>query len=187
MGDRFDIQRGPLDGLMIVQRKKLEDARGFLQRVYDQQALSTILAGRQLAQINHTLTRLRGTVRGMHWQRAPHAEAKLILCLRGEVFDVAVDVRPQSPTYLRWHAEVLSAANGRALFIPEGFAHGFQAMTDDCELLYLHTAAYAPHAEAGAHPLDVALAISWPLPVTNLSARDASHPPLGPAPSEARQ
>jgi dTDP-4-dehydrorhamnose 3,5-epimerase len=120
----------------------------------------------------------------MHWQRPPHAEAKLVSCLRGQVWDVAVDVRPGSPTFLRWHAERLSADNGQALLIPPGFAHGFQALSDDVELLYCHSAAHAPQTEAGLHPQDERLGIAWPLPITKLSARDAGHPRLGGASTE---
>ena len=130
-------------------------------------------------QINHTLTGRRGTVRGMHYQRPPHAETKFISCLRGEVFDVAVDLRHDSPTFLRWHAEVLSAENHRTLVVPEGFAHGFQTLTEDCELLYLHTAAFAPDSEGALNANDPRLAIAWPQPVSDMSARDAGHPILG--------
>ena len=105
-------------------------------------------------QINHTLTGRRGTVRGMHYQRPPHAETKFISCLRGEVFDVAVDLRHDSPTFLRWHAEVLSAENHRTLVVPEGFAHGFQTLAEDCELLYLHTAAFAADSEGALNAND---------------------------------
>jgi dTDP-4-dehydrorhamnose 3,5-epimerase len=101
---------------------------------------------------------------------------KLVSCLRGEVWDVAVDLRPDSPTYLAWHAERLSADNRQALLIPEGFAHGFQALTDDVELLYCHSAAYAPQAERGLDALDPRLAIPWPLPLAERSPRDEGLP-----------
>ncbi len=99
-------------------------------------------------------------------------------CLRGRVFDVAVDLRRSSPTFLNWHAEILSADNHRTLFIPEGFAHGFQALEDDCEMLYFHTAAHMREAEGGVHPLDPRLAIAWPLPPCGLSPRDGGFPML---------
>lgn len=129
-----------------------------------------------IAQINHTLTRHRGMIRGMHFQRVPHAEAKLITCLRGEVFDVAVDLRKDSPTFLQWFGQVLSPENRRSMYIPPGCAHGFQAMADDCELVYLHSAVYAPSAEGGIHPQDPAVAIAWLLPVSMMSNRDQGHP-----------
>ena len=121
---------------------------------------------------------VRGTVRGLHFQYPPHAESKLISCLRGAVWDVAVDVRLGSPTFLHWHAERLEDGCASALLIPPGFAHGFQALTDDAELLYLHSADYTPNHEGGLSAHDARLAIQWPLPVRNLSDRDAGHAPL---------
>ncbi len=126
-----------------------------------------------IAQINHSHTAHRGTVRGMHYQHPPHTEMKLVSCLQGEVWDVAVDLRQGSPSFLQWHAQHLTAENGCALLIPAGFAHGFQALTDHAALLYCHSAAYAAEAEAAIHPLDPRLAIAWPLPVGQLSHRDA--------------
>lgn len=166
----------PLAGLTLVQRQPLMDARGFFERLFCAQELAACGWSGPIAQINHSLTRAPGSVRGLHYQKAPHAEAKLVSCLRGAVWDVAVDLRPASPTYLRWHAQELSAENARALLIPEGFAHGFQALSADAELLYCHSSAHAPGFEAGLHPLDAQLAIAWPLPVAGLSARDAGLP-----------
>ena len=120
----------------------------------------------------------QGAVRGMHFQRPPHAEMKLVTCLHGVIWDVAVDLRAGSSTFLKWHAEELSAENRRALLIPEGFAHGFQALTDNCELLYLHSAPYAREAEAGLNPGDPMLSVVWPLAIAELSSRDAQHPML---------
>jgi len=134
----------------------------------------------QIAQINHSHTALRGTLRGLHYQRPPHAEGKLVSCLRGAVWDVALDLRQGSPTFLHWHAECLSADNGCALLIPPGFAHGFQALTDDAELLYCHWCAHAPAAQAGLHPLEPRLAIGWPLPAGRISPRDAGQAWLTP-------
>ena len=108
----------------------------------------------------------------------PHAEMKLVTCLHGEVWDVAVDVRASSPTFLQWHAEVLSRANRRSLLIPEGFAHGFQALSDDVEMLYCHSHAHAAEFESGLHPQDARLAITWPLAELQLSDRDAGFPRL---------
>lgn len=163
----------PLAGLKRVQRRLQADVRGVFARLFCAQELAA--AGWQVpvAQINHSLTRGRGTVRGLHYQRAPHAEMKLVSCVRGEVWDLAVDLRAGSPTFLRWHAERLSAAEGTALLIPAGFAHGFQALSDEAELVYCHSAPYAPQAEAGLHVRDARLAITWPLPVQGLSPRDA--------------
>ena len=178
MSTRFDIIETPIGGLRVLQRKPIGDNRGYLERLFCAEELQTLALGKPVCQINHTLTAHQGTVRGMHFQRPPHAEIKFVSCLRGKVFDVAVDLRDNSPTFLHWHAEVLSAENHRTLVLPEGFAHGFQALSSDCELLYFHTAAYAPDAEAGLNPKDPRLPIKWPLPVTGLSPRDAGHPLL---------
>lgn len=178
MSARFDILDTPLPGLRVLQRKPLGDSRGYLERLYCSEELQALASGKAVAQINHTLTASRGTVRGMHFQRPPYAEIKFVSCLRGEVFDVAVDLRHNSSTFLRWHAELLSADNHKTLVIPEGFAHGFQTLTDDCEMLYFHTAAYQPAAEGGLNAQDPRLAIRWPLPVAGLSLRDAAHPLL---------
>jgi len=118
-------------------------------------------------------------VRGLHFQHPPYAEMKLIRCLRGRVWDVAVDLRADSPTFLEWHAEELSAKNGRMIVIPEGFAHGFQAIEPESELLYLHTEFYTPASEGGFRHDDSRLGIKWPLAVTELSARDSGHALIG--------
>lgn len=172
----FDVLDTPLAGLKLVQRKPIGDQRGYLERMFCAEELWPSILGKAIAQINHTLTKERGTVRGMHFQHPPHAETKIVSCLRGEVFDVAVDLRRGSATFLTWHAEILSADNHRTLVIPEGFAHGFQTMTEDCEMLYLHTAGYQPGAEGGLNARDPRLAIRWPEAVAVLSARDAAHP-----------
>lgn len=175
MSDRFDIRDTPLPGLKLLERKPVADHRGFLERIYGVDELAPLFAGKPIAQVNRSLTRKRGSVRGMHFQKPPYAETKLVTCLAGSVFDVAVDLRRGSATFLHWHAEVLSAGNHRSLLVPEGFAHGFQALSDDCELLYLHSAMYQPDHEGGLHPLDPELAIAWPEPVYEMSARDAAH------------
>jgi dTDP-4-dehydrorhamnose 3,5-epimerase len=175
MTSRFDQFPTPLSGLQVVQRKPIGDERGFLERLYCSDEMRAIGLEKPVQQINRTLTKKRGTVRGMHFQHPPHAETKIVSCLRGEVFDVAVDLRRDSETFLQWYGETLSADNHKTLLIPEGFAHGFQTLTDDCELLYLHTAEYRQSAEDGLHPEDPELNIEWPLPITELSARDSAH------------
>lgn len=171
--NRFTVTGMPLTGLKTVERQRLGDSRGFLSRLFCAEELCSAGWSRPIAQINHTSTAHAGTIRGMHYQRPPHAEMKLVTCVRGEVWDVAVDLRAGSPTLLKWHAAHLSAENGRALLIPEGFAHGFQALSDDVELLYCHSAAHAPDADAGVHPLDPRLAIAWPLPIREMSTKDS--------------
>ena len=179
MSDRFTIMPTRLRGLHVLERHPHRDSRGTLERLFCEQDLQAVFgSGRRVVQINRTLTRLPGTVRGMHFQRPPHAEVKVVTCLRGEVFDVAVDLRPSSPTFLEWHGELLNETNGRSLLIPEGFAHGFQTITVDCELLYFHSAAWCAAAEGGLNPIDPRIAIAWPQPVSEMSDRDRRHPLL---------
>ena len=175
---RFDCIDTPLLGLKVIQRKRIEDSRGFLSRFFCANEFNTYGFNKPVSQINHTLTRQKGAVRGLHYQQPPHAEIKLVSCLKGEVFDVAVDLRKDSPTFLHWHGEILSDNNQRSLLIPEGFAHGFQTLTEDCELIYLHSAPYVKEAEAALNVTDPKLDIAWPLNMTELSERDRSHPML---------
>jgi dTDP-4-dehydrorhamnose 3,5-epimerase len=178
MSQRFDILPTPLAGLLVLQRKPLGDARGYFERLYCREELGEVLPGLTIEQINHSMTREAGSVRGLHFQHPPHAECKLVTCLAGEVFDVAVDLQHNSPTFLHWHAEILSADNQKTFLIPAGFAHGFQTLTGNCEMLYFHTAAFRPEAEGALNVLDPKLAIRWPRPVAGISARDAGHPML---------
>lgn len=175
-GSRLELEALDLQGLVAVRRQRMADERGSLSRLFCADELAASGWAWPVAQINHTVTLHRGAVRGFHFQRPPHAEAKLVSCLRGAVWDVAVDLRQGSPTFLQHRAIELSADNGQALLIPPGFAHGFQALRDGVELLYLHSAAHAPGYEAGLHPQDPALAVTWPLEVTQMSLRDRSHP-----------
>lgn len=175
MNARFDIQPTPITGLNLLLLKRTGDSRGYLERLYCRDELEKVAHGRSILQINHTVTAIRGTVRGLHFQRPPYAETKFVTCLRGEVFDVAVDIRRGSPTFLRWYAERLSPGAQKMLVIPEGFAHGFQTLTDDCEMLYFHTAAYSPEAEDGLNVRDPGLGINWPLTIAEISARDIGH------------
>ena len=176
---RFVVSATPLSGVMRIQRQRRGDERGFLTRMFCGQELAYAGWTWPIAQITHTQTENVGTLRGMHWQCAPMVEAKLVNCLRGAVWDVVVDLRCGSPTFLKWHAECLSAAKQVALLIPPGFAHGFQALEQGSELVYLHSVPHSPEHEAGADALDPRLSIAWPLPVRERSGRDASHPPLG--------
>ncbi len=176
MASRFESTDTPIKGLTLLQRRPMGDHRGYLVRMFCQQELDEWIPGTTVVQINHTFTARRGTLRGMHFQFPPHAETKLVSCLRGKVFDVAVDLRRTSATFLQWHGEVLSAENHRTLVIPEGFAHGFQSLEDDCEMLYFHTAFFRAEAEGGLNATDPRLDITWPLPITERSARDSGHP-----------
>ena len=168
----------PLPGLCLVTRRSHADDRGSFARLWSADDLAESGFPNGPVQVNHSITRARGTIRGLHYQRPPHMETRLVSCIRGEIFDVAVDLRPESPTFGRWHAERLSPENGRGLLIPEGFAHGFQTLTDNCEIVYCHSKPYAAEAETGVAFDDPALAIAWPLPPTVLSDRDRSLAPL---------
>ncbi|HEV2602643.1 MAG TPA: dTDP-4-dehydrorhamnose 3,5-epimerase family protein [Microvirga sp.] len=173
MHSRFDLAVTELVGLTLVTKKPLSDRRGTLERVFCSNELGPLMSGKPVQQINHTVTRCRGTIRGLHFQLPPFSEAKLVGCMRGAVFDVAVDLRAGSPTFLHWHGRVLSSANREMLLIPEGFAHGFQTLEDDCEMLYCHTAPYAPDHEGGFNANDPTIRIAWPIGVTEISDRDA--------------
>lgn len=173
------IEQTGIAGAVVVSSKRRGDERGSFARWFCEQELAPVLGGSRIVQINNSLTAEPGSVRGMHFQYPPHAEKKLVRCLEGKVFDVVVDLRAGSPTFLQWRAVELTAGDDRAILIPEGCAHGFQALAPDASLLYLHTALYAPQAEGGLRHDDARLAITWPLTPTNLSARDLAHAPLG--------
>ncbi len=172
--NKFDILDTPISSLKIIQRHPLNDQRGYLERFFCKDELKAIVHEKNIQQINHTLTKTRGTVRGMHFQIQPYSEIKLVSCLKGEVYDVAIDLRQDSPTFLSYYAEILSDNNYKTLYIPEGFAHGFQTLSDDCEMLYLHTNVYVASAERGLNALDLRVNIQWPLLITERSPRDIS-------------
>lgn len=165
----------PLLGLTLVETASATDERGRFVRVFCETELNALRPGLHFTQINLSTTFRRGSVRGLHCQHAPAAEAKLIRCMRGRVFDVAVDLRAGSPTFLHWFGVELAEEAPLQVFIPEGFAHGFQALSDDAQLLYMHTASWSREHERGLRHDDPRLAIDWPLPVTQLSERDRAH------------
>jgi dTDP-4-dehydrorhamnose 3,5-epimerase len=165
-------------GAWIVESKAFQDNRGAFSRLFCVRELQPILGSRAIVQINQSTTRSVGAVRGLHYQNAPHAEMKIVRCLKGRVFDVAVDLRKDSPTYLKWHAVELTSENNLAYVIPEGCAHGFQVLQKDSQLLYLHTEFYSPEVEGAVRFNDPKVAVDWPLPPTDLSPRDLSHPLL---------
>jgi dTDP-4-dehydrorhamnose 3,5-epimerase len=175
---RFTVSSLPLAGLQKITRQTLGDNRGYLSRLFCSDELRNVGWVKPIAQINHTFTQKQGVVRGMHFQRPPYAEMKLVSCIKGEVWDVAIDLRQRSPTFLQWHAEKLSADNQCALLIPEGFAHGFQTLSPECELLYLHSMPYNAEHEDALNMLDPTLNIEWPLAITEVSERDKTHPTI---------
>lgn len=162
--------------LFILERSRFCDQRGWFERLFCAEELLAAGFKKTVLQINRSLTRKKGSIRGMHFQWPPDAEIKIVTCLKGSIFDVAVDLRSGSETFLKWHSEELTEENHRSLIIPEGFAHGFQTMTNDCELLYIHTAAYNPLSEGALNPLDEMVGIQWPIAVSNMSERDMNHP-----------
>jgi dTDP-4-dehydrorhamnose 3,5-epimerase len=174
----FHFKDTPFHGLKVIQRHPRKDSRGQFTRVFCSEELSAAGWRTPVMQINHSLTSEIGSVRGLHYQKPPKAEKKMLLCLRGRVWDVVVDLRSSSKTFLSWHAEELSADNNKAILIPEGFAHGFQVLEKESELLYLHSEQYAPQLEDGLSPLDPRLSISWPLPIAEMSDRDRGLPVL---------
>lgn len=168
-----------LSGMMRVTRIHRSDARGSLARLFCAQELKGMGWPGVVEQVNHTVTVGKGTVRGLHFQTPPFAEAKLVTCIRGAVWDVAVDVRRDSATFLQHVGLELSAANCCAALIPPGCAHGFQALADEVELIYVHSEPYVRTCEGGLHPCDPSLGIAWPLPVLNLSVRDSGNRLIG--------
>jgi len=175
---RFVLHSTPINGLQVIERQPVGDSRGFLERLFCQETLNSFLQGKTIRQINRTITQNKGTVRGLHFQYPPHAETKIVTCLKGQVWDVAVDLRRGSSTFLQHHVVLLSEDNHQSYLVPEGFAHGFQTLTPDCEMLYFHTADYNTEAEGALNACDPRLAINWPEPITDRSERDTSHATL---------
>jgi dTDP-4-dehydrorhamnose 3,5-epimerase len=177
---RFTIHNTNIVDLKIIERHEIGDSRGYLSRIFCKEELSLAGWSEEIVQINFTYSKKMGTIRGLHYQLTPYTEFKLVTCLKGAIWDVAVDLRFGSPTFLKWHAEILSDDNKRALLIPKGFAHGFQTLSDDCELIYLHSKQHTPHAEAGINIMDEVLSINWPLASTVISNRDQLLPKIDP-------
>ncbi|MEY8253027.1 MAG: dTDP-4-dehydrorhamnose 3,5-epimerase family protein [Colwellia sp.] len=176
--NRFKTTNLPLSGLKLIERLPIGDHRGSFTRLFCSKELTSIGWLKPIEQINHSYTQSRGALRGMHFQHPPYAEMKLVTCLQGKIWDVVIDLRKDSATFLQYHGEYLSAENNKALLIPEGFAHGYQTISDDVELLYCHSQAYQPDAESGISPMNEEINIPWPLPVSDVSQRDINLPIL---------
>jgi dTDP-4-dehydrorhamnose 3,5-epimerase len=166
------------DGAWLIDIEPREDERGFFARTWCREELAAQGLDTEIAQESLSYNLRRGTLRGLHFQRSPHEEIKIVRCTRGAIFDVIVDLRPRSPTYLRWQGFELTADNRRALYVPEGFAHGFQTLIDEVEVGYQISAFYVPEAAGGYRHNEAAFSIAWPLPVTVISERDIAWPPL---------
>jgi dTDP-4-dehydrorhamnose 3,5-epimerase len=164
-----------ISGAWVIESGVFRDHRGAFSRLYCSRELQSAVGSRTIVQINQSKTCSIGAVRGLHYQRPPHAEMKIVRCLRGRVFDVGVDLRRGSLTFLKWVSVELTPDSGLAFVIPEGCAHGFQVLEENSELLYLHTASYEPAAEGAVRFDDPRIGIQWPLAATELSARDLDH------------
>lgn len=165
-----------LKGSYIIEPEQFSDNRGWFARYYCKKEFSKINHEAEWVQMNHSFTTQKGTIRGMHYQVAPYKEIKMIRCVAGAVFDVIVDIRQGSPSFLNWFGVELSSQNKKMIYIPQGFAHGFQALANNTELLYHHSEYYTPRAEGGMKYDDIRLNIDWPLPVNAISDRDIAHP-----------
>ena len=175
---RFKITDLPLEDLKLIERQHIGDHRGYFCRLFCAEEFLACGWNKPVAQINHTYSSKKGTIRGLHYQNSPHSEMKLVTCIKGKVWDVAVDLRANSHSFLKWHGQILSAENCHAMLIPEGFAHGFQSLSDDVELIYLHTEPYSAQAETGLRFDDEILDVKWPITITEISERDRTHSSL---------
>jgi len=161
-----------LKGIYIIGPEPFQDERGKFYRVFCENELKEIGYTKKIVQINQSLTKQKGAIRGMHFQYPPKAEIKIIKCIYGAIFDVAIDLRKNSPTFLQWYSETLSSKNMKMIVVPEGFAHGFQALENNCEIIYCVSEFYSPENEGGVRYNDPKINIKWPLEVTDISDKD---------------
>ena len=166
----------PIPGVVLIEPSRIEDERGFFARSFDESAFRARGMNPCVAQCNISFNRRRGTVRGMHYQAAPFEESKLVRCTRGEIFDVALDLRDGSPTFGKWTGLNLSAENRRMLYLPEGIAHGFQTLADDTEIFYQMGQAYEPTAGRGVRWDDPAFDVQWPEEIACVAPKDEAFP-----------
>ena len=171
MAKRFIETDTYISGLTVVKRTPVSDNRGLFERVF---CVNEVFSwgNKPVKQINHSVTKLKGVIRGLHFQQMPYSECKLVTCLKGSVMDVALDLRPKSPTYGKFFSIELNQSNNVSLLVPEGFAHGFQTLSDNVEMLYIHSNEYSAENECGIDSLDHNLGIKWPLACTERSERD---------------
>jgi dTDP-4-dehydrorhamnose 3,5-epimerase len=172
------FQETKIKGCYLIDFNKNEDQRGFFSRIFCQETLLPLLKGKSIRQVNRTFSRTEGLVRGLHFQNSPYAEIKIVYCLKGKVWDVAVDLRKGSPTFLHYHSVTLTENNYQCFFIPEGCAHGFQTLAPNCEMLYFHTEDYNIDAEGVINSIDPRISIKWPKIITERSERDNNSPML---------
>jgi dTDP-4-dehydrorhamnose 3,5-epimerase len=172
--------RLPLGGAYLIDLEKRGDDRGFFARFFCEKEFAQHALSSRFVQINTSTSSLKGTLRGMHYQLPPAAEAKVVRCIRGALFDVILDLRPHSPTFGAWHGAELNAENRTMMYVPEGFAHGFVTLMPDTEALYLVTASYAPEQERGVRYNDPKFGINWPVPPKEISDKDRGWPDYDP-------
>lgn len=165
-----------LKGAFIIELEKLEDERGFFARTYDRKEFASRDLNPNLAQFNVSFNKKKGTLRGMHYQAAPHEEAKLVRCTRGAMYDAIIDLRPGSPTFRQWISVELTSENHRMLYVPKGFAHGFQTLEDDTEVFYQMSEFFHPESGSGVRFDDPAFGIEWPLEEKVISEKDRRYP-----------
>jgi dTDP-4-dehydrorhamnose 3,5-epimerase len=163
---------------MVIDVDRFDDDRGYFARTFCTEEFGQHGLETAFAQQNHSYSRTRGTLRGMHFQKSPHAEVKLVRVVQGALYDVIIDLRPDSPTYLKWESFELTSENARTLYVPMGFAHGFQTLSDDTHVIYQISHPYKPDAASGLRYDDPALGIAWPLPVASMSEKDTAWPPV---------
>ncbi len=167
-----------ISGAAVVDAEPFIDSRGIFSRWFCEKELESLLGSRQIVNVNFSRTEKEGAIRGMHFQYPPKAEMKLIRCLNGKVFDVMVDLRKDSPTFLQWYGEILTPENMKMVVIPEGVAHGFQTLEEQSEMLYLHTEFYSKEHDSGIRYDDPVIGIKWPIPVVEISEKDQAYPLL---------
>ena len=174
MSLNLELIQTNIQDLFLIQRKIFSDHRGTFFKIYSDHELKVIGLNKYISQVNYSFTKGKGTTRGLHYQIPPMAEVKIVTCIEGEIFDVAVDLRYNSPTFLKWFGAILSENSFNSLCIPEGFAHGFQSLTETCKIIYCHTSSYSQECEAGINILDPSISIKWPIEPVYLSQRDLS-------------
>ena len=174
----MNFKETKLKGCYTIDVIPQEDSRGWFVRTFCKDEFKKIGHDKEWVQINHSFTKEKGTIRGMHFQRPPHSEIKLVRCISGKIFDVGVDLRKESPSFLKWFGVELSAENKKMIYMPEGFAHGFLTLSNDCEVIYHHTDFYTPSAEDGFNYRDPTVKIEWPIAIEKISERDKNLPNL---------
>ncbi|TEY07364.1 dTDP-4-dehydrorhamnose 3,5-epimerase [Campylobacter sp. US25a] len=169
---RFNFIKTHIDGVFIVEAKPIYDERGYFERYFCVEEFKKIGLNKPIVQINHSKTIGKGSIRGLHYQTPPFCETKIVRCLKGAIFDVAVDLRENSPTFLQYVGVELNEENAKYLYIPQGFAHGFQTLSDEVEILYLVTKEFNSSADNGINPFDEKINIKWHMPIGCISIKD---------------